>query len=157
MARHRQKAQALVEYALVFPVLVLVLVGMTEVGRYFLAWHQAGSCARAGAREACLWWPPDTKVARVVSAVQHYAQRSSASRRYTIEMWIGTSNTTYTYTYNGTSGSWNNTPPLPQTGAGVPVKFRVTIPFQKLWPRTPLPNQVSVYEIRYTQGIPQRL
>ena len=52
--RSRRRGQALVEFALVFPVLVLILLGIFEVGRAVFAFNTIGNAAREGARIAAV-------------------------------------------------------------------------------------------------------
>lgn len=48
----RSRGQALVEFALVFPVIVLLIFGFIDVGRAVLAYNTLTSAARQGARVA---------------------------------------------------------------------------------------------------------
>lgn len=52
MTKEKQQApgQALVEFALVFPILVFLLMGMFDLGRAVYAYSVLGSAAREGAR-----------------------------------------------------------------------------------------------------------
>ena len=50
----RPRGQALVEFALVFPVLILILLGIFEVGRAVFAYNTIGNAAREGARVAAV-------------------------------------------------------------------------------------------------------
>jgi Flp pilus assembly protein TadG len=49
-----RRGQALVEFALIFPVLVLLLLGIFEVGRLVFAYNTLGNAAREGARVAAV-------------------------------------------------------------------------------------------------------
>jgi len=49
---NRSRGQALVEFALVAPVLFLLFLGVIEVGRLVLLFHQLNNAAREGARYA---------------------------------------------------------------------------------------------------------
>jgi Flp pilus assembly protein TadG len=51
-ARHRSRGQALVEFALVFPVFVLMLFGLIDMGRYVYFSSTLSQAAREGARLA---------------------------------------------------------------------------------------------------------
>ena len=160
LRRRIRRGQAIVEYALVLPFLMLLIFGMIEGGRLFLAWHQAAGCARRGAREACLWYQttPDT----VVQAVHEHARLAGASGDFKLAITIGNSGP---YTYDTAAGGWDSVPtPLQDPNDaghgvetnGVPVKVKVTLPFNKIWPFGGLPNEVSDYEVRYTEGEPAR-
>ncbi len=50
--RGRQSAQALTEFALILPVLVLILLGVVDFGRVFYYWTSMANAAREGARYA---------------------------------------------------------------------------------------------------------
>lgn len=63
--RHNQKGQALVELALVLPVLLLVLMAIVDFGRVFHGHLAVTSAARQGAREASLG-RTDTEIVGVV-------------------------------------------------------------------------------------------
>lgn len=52
--RRHGRGQALVEFALVFPVLVLILLGIFEMGRLVFAYNTLGNAAREGARVAAV-------------------------------------------------------------------------------------------------------
>jgi Flp pilus assembly protein TadG len=54
MRREERRGQALVEFALVFPILVLILLGIFEVGRLVFAYNTLGNAAREGARVAAV-------------------------------------------------------------------------------------------------------
>jgi Flp pilus assembly protein TadG len=54
LRRRSGQGQALVEFALVFPVLVLILLGIFEVGRLVFAYNTLGNAAREGARVAAV-------------------------------------------------------------------------------------------------------
>jgi len=50
--RDRSRGQGLVEFALIFPVLVLVLLGVFDFGRAIFAYNTLANAARAGVRVA---------------------------------------------------------------------------------------------------------
>jgi Flp pilus assembly protein TadG len=52
--RRRSRGQGLVEFALVFPVLVLLLFGVLDMGRAVYAYSTIGNAARQGARVAAV-------------------------------------------------------------------------------------------------------
>jgi Flp pilus assembly protein TadG len=54
MSRHRRRArgQALVEFALVVPLLILIFMGLFDAGRAVFAWNTLSNAAREGARVA---------------------------------------------------------------------------------------------------------
>jgi len=56
---HNEEGQALAEFALVLPVLILVLFGMIEFGRGFNYWNDATHISAEGARFAVVNRKPD--------------------------------------------------------------------------------------------------
>jgi Flp pilus assembly protein TadG len=56
---HNQQGQALAEFALVLPVLILLLFGMIEFGRAFNYWNDATHISAEGARFAVVNRKPD--------------------------------------------------------------------------------------------------
>ena len=56
---HDQQGQALAEFALVLPILILVLFGMVEFGRGFNYWNDATHISAEGARFAAVNRKPD--------------------------------------------------------------------------------------------------
>jgi len=50
--RRRARGQGLVEFALVVPVLILIFMGLFDVGRAVFAWNTLSNAAREGARVA---------------------------------------------------------------------------------------------------------
>jgi Flp pilus assembly protein TadG len=52
--RHREGGQGLVEFALVFPIIVLVLVAFLEIGRAVSDYNELTNAARQGARVAAV-------------------------------------------------------------------------------------------------------
>lgn len=67
-----ERGQALMETALVLPIVLLVAVGIFEFGRAFQTWQILTNAAREGARIAVL---PGTPVSDVQSRVATYMQQ----------------------------------------------------------------------------------
>jgi TadE-like protein len=67
--RHSLRGQALVEFALVFPVFMLILFGVIEVGRFVYTDNALSQAAREGARLAAVEarWLGDSGLSCVVS------------------------------------------------------------------------------------------
>ncbi len=63
-----QRGQAMVELALVLPILILLLMGVVELGRIFHSYLVITNASREGARVAVLG-RPDTEIAARVSQV----------------------------------------------------------------------------------------
>lgn len=54
------RGQALVEFALVIPIFLLILFAIIDVGRYVYGWNAINEASRAGARTGSVaLWPPD--------------------------------------------------------------------------------------------------
>ena len=49
---NQKKAQSMVEFAIVLPILLLLVFGIIEYGRLFFAWISVENVARVGARYA---------------------------------------------------------------------------------------------------------
>jgi len=49
-ALKRQRGQSLTEFALILPVLLVILIGIIDFGRAVYAYHVVANCAREGAR-----------------------------------------------------------------------------------------------------------
>jgi hypothetical protein len=54
MTRRRHRAQALVEFALILPVLLLILLGTVDAGRLIFAYNSVSNAAREGGRTAII-------------------------------------------------------------------------------------------------------
>lgn len=68
-----RRGASLVEFAIVLPVLVMVLFSVWEFGRIFGAWQISTNAAREGARYAMEWSPADGDMtAYVKSKVMNY-------------------------------------------------------------------------------------
>lgn len=53
-ARHRSRGQGLVEFALIFPILMLLLIAVFDMGRLVFAYNDITNAARSGARVAII-------------------------------------------------------------------------------------------------------
>ncbi len=66
----RQEGQALIEAALVIPLLLLIAVGIFEFGRAYQTWQILTNAAREGARMAVVPYNPGN--AAIINRVQQY-------------------------------------------------------------------------------------
>lgn len=64
----RVRGQALTEFALVIPVLLLVLLGLFDVGRALYAYNTLGNASRAGMRTAIVDQNPSVIEAKALAA-----------------------------------------------------------------------------------------
>ena len=102
--RHRKGAAA-VEFALVAPLLFLVLFGIVEIGRLFMVQQMLTNCSREGARRAILESSTETEVKTVVN---DYLTGSSVSGA--------------TVTVSPSD--------LSSLGLGDPVTVKISVPFE---------------------------
>jgi Flp pilus assembly protein TadG len=72
----RQKGQALVEFALVLPVLILILFGIMEFGYLLMTYNVLTGAAREGVRVAAVTAPD---IGRVQTAAQNLLSASNIS------------------------------------------------------------------------------
>lgn len=75
--REGERGQSLVEFAIMVPVLVVLLVGLADVGRAYLAYTTLGNAVREAARDAAVRgsgsaapWGPAANDASVTAAVR---------------------------------------------------------------------------------------
>jgi Flp pilus assembly protein TadG len=67
---HNQRGQSMIEFALILPLMVLIIVGIFDLGRAFFAYISITNAAREGARVAT-FWPGKTTGNDVVTAIQN--------------------------------------------------------------------------------------
>jgi Flp pilus assembly protein TadG len=79
LLRRGQRGDAIVEFALVAPILLLIMFGILEVGRVVDAWIVVQNAAREGARTGALA-PAATAGTAAQQAARHYMEISFASR-----------------------------------------------------------------------------
>lgn len=92
--RRGQRGAALLEFVIVFPVLLMLLFGAWEFGRIYDAWQVTVNAAREGARYGVAG-SSDTDVA---SKVTDYLKGSFAGRLKSVKLASGTT------LYNGSAG-----------------------------------------------------
>ena len=76
----RQRGDAIVELALLAPIMLLMLFGVLELGRVVDAWIVVNNAAREGAREAALAYPDATTLSTAQSATLTYLTSGFAPR-----------------------------------------------------------------------------
>ena len=64
-----KKGQSLVEFALVLPLFVLLIVGVFDLGRAFFAYIAISNAAREGTR-VVTFWPGKVTLANINTAIQ---------------------------------------------------------------------------------------
>ena len=75
--RHRERGNALVETAIALPILLLMMVGIFEVGRAYETWQVVTNAAREGARVGIL---PSGSDATTTAIVRQYMADGQLSR-----------------------------------------------------------------------------
>ena len=79
--RDRPRGDALVEFVLLAPLLLLVLFGIFEVGRVVDAWLIVQNAAREGARAGAVAYPDPAVGPTAVAAAKDYLATSGLSAR----------------------------------------------------------------------------
>lgn len=108
MKRLRQdtRGQAMVEFALVLPLLLILLIGVFEFGRAWNVYHAVTDAARLGARSAVVADPVTTQDS-VYAIIRRALSRAA----------IDTNNATISMT------GW-------RTGSGTPASINIQVPYQ---------------------------
>jgi Flp pilus assembly protein TadG len=75
----RQQGQSLVEFALIFPIIVIILFGIIEFGRLWETMSVLTSAAREGARVAAVTAPDPNRVQSAAQSVLSAANITNAS------------------------------------------------------------------------------
>lgn len=78
-SRRCQSGQAVVEFAFILPLLLLLILGITELGRMIMRTNLLTQAAREGVRLAAVGGTPDEVVARVDSVFYAAANVTPAS------------------------------------------------------------------------------
>lgn len=78
--RKRQRGDAIVELALLVPLLMVMLLGVLELGRIVDAWIVVNNAAREGAREAAMAYPDSAATLTAQSATLAYLTSGFAPR-----------------------------------------------------------------------------
>jgi Flp pilus assembly protein TadG len=104
--RDDKRGQAMVEFAIVLPLLLILLIGVFEFGRAWNVYHAVTDAARLGARSAVVADPVTTQDS-VYAIIKRALRRAS----------IDTTNTTITLT------GW-------RAGSGTPATVNIQVPYQ---------------------------
>lgn len=100
------RGQAMVEFALVLPLLLILLIGVFEFGRAWNVYHAVTDAARLGARSAVVADPVTTQDS-VYAIIRRALSRAA----------IDTNNATISMT------GW-------RTGSGTPASINIQVPYQ---------------------------
>ncbi|MCH6469348.1 TadE/TadG family type IV pilus assembly protein [Sinomonas terrae] len=103
-AQHRERGAAAVEFALVLPALLLLVLGVLDFGRIFSAQQTLTYAARAGARVMVLQNSQTAAVTAAQNAASPLAQLPSSSFSVSPTTCTAGAQVTFTvnYTYKGT-------------------------------------------------------
>jgi Flp pilus assembly protein TadG len=98
-----QRGQAMVEFAIVAPILLLILMGIMQLGVVYNNWVTLTDAARAGARKAAVCrtgCTPDATTATVTAVKNSAANLNLASLGVTVtSTWLQGTDATVTATY----------------------------------------------------------
>jgi Flp pilus assembly protein TadG len=89
LLKQQQRGDAIVEFVLVLPILLLLLFGILEVGRVVDAWIVVQNAAREGARSGALA-PTTGAVNAAQNAARDYMQTAFSSRSDVDSTSVGT-------------------------------------------------------------------
>src|SRR5437763_1012008 len=81
LARDRRRGDALVEFVLLAPILLLILFGIFEVARVVDAWLVVENAAREGARAGAVAYPDIAVAPAAQNAAKTYLKTSGLSNR----------------------------------------------------------------------------
>jgi Flp pilus assembly protein TadG len=84
--RHSECGAALVEFAIVLPVLLLLAFGIIDLGRLLYTYNNLTSAVREGARLAAVLPDPQPNDPRVIARVQRYAVPFGGNATPTVTM-----------------------------------------------------------------------
>jgi len=120
-ARAGERGQALVEFALILPVILLVMVGMLEFARAWNLHQVMTDAAREGARRAAVHDPDATKpqtTDSVYKAMWNYVAQSGYNPSYA-NMGVTLTNAA------GGTGTWKNSGDFVTVNLSLPYRFAI--------------------------------
>jgi Flp pilus assembly protein TadG len=92
--RHRQRGDAIFEFALLIPTLVIILFGMMEVGRVIEVWIVVHNAAREGARAGAAAYAGQNVASVAQAAATSYLNSSIGARNDIVARNVPTPDTT---------------------------------------------------------------
>jgi len=120
-AREAERGQALVEFALILPVILLVMVGMLEFARAWNLHQVMTDAAREGARRAAVHDPDATKpqtTDSVYKAMWNYVAQAGYNPQYAT-MGVVLKDP------SGGTGTWKNSGDFVTVNLSVPYRFAI--------------------------------
>jgi Flp pilus assembly protein TadG len=141
-ARRRRRGSALVEFAVVAPVLMIFILGILEIGRLVMVAQITTNASREGARYAV---QGDANTAAIDSYLRTYLSSAGLSNT------ASGSNSAVTVTIESYSGSaWTATADPATVASGSPIRVTVAVNFDsQSW----LPTRFFVGNNKLVQGV----
>ena len=131
LGRQNEDGQALVEFALILPVILLVMVGMLEFARAWNLHQVMTDAAREGARRAAIHdvgQPNEQTIDSVYATMWRYVGQAGYDPQY------ATMNAVVTTPAGGT-GTWKNTSDYVTVNLSLPYRFAI-LPTRPITMRT---------------------
>jgi Flp pilus assembly protein TadG len=132
--RRSESGTSMIEFALVLPVLVFLMIGLIEVGRYTFFGILAANAARAGVQ----YGAQDLYHAQDTSGMKNAALADGQN----LTQWTATPS--YLCSVNGGSLQTCNTSSIPPSGTVYYVKVAVSGSFRSLLNYPGIPNNVPI-------------
>ncbi len=129
MSRGENKGQALIEFALCLPFLLLLVLGFVEVGRALWTGHAVSNAAREGTRSAAMTAGLAENDPRIQEIVRNYLEKAAVKTEGVV-----VTNTAV-------------------TARGDRVKVTVTFPYQYI---TPLPQILGLQPLQICRATTMR-
>lgn len=115
--RNERRGAAMVEFAVVAPLMFLLVLGMLELGRAVMVSNLMINSSREGARKACL-------------TTMTVAEVETWTKQYLEQMGIPSNAVTVTIqNQNASGGAYTTTTNLSSVSAGMGVQVTVSVPF----------------------------
>jgi len=140
--RQRRSGSALVEFAVVAPILMIFILGILEIGRLVMVAQITTNASREGARYAV---QGDANTAAIDSYLRTYLSAAGLSNT------ASGSNSAVTVTVESYSGSaWTTTADPSTVASGSPIRVTVAVNFNsQSW----LPTRFFVGNNKQVQGV----
>lgn len=140
---HGHDGQAMVEFMLVLPILLLIVVGVTEFGRMFAIYAMLSSASREASRYGASVGPSESGIPRYLDC----SAMREAARNVAVLSELTDGDITITYDEGSTSepvGNCDASPDPAEIGLGDRVVVTVREDYEPIVPLLPLPAQTLV-------------
>lgn len=153
LGRARERGQALVEFALIFPVFILLLFGILDLGRAIYAYNTVADAAREGARVAIvnqIQTSPDCAQDRPIQnpLAPHWSIKTCAAQS-AISLGIQATDVTVSYAAPSISPTLTCNPTV---SVGCIVSVKVDYTFRAVTPV--ISNIIGVISMSSTSSVP---